>query len=204
MLDMYIKNRGMTKTIIHNNNRNIINQTNWDADYDGSVANVSLDLSKNGRNKHYDFKLNNDDLANMLSIPSVRQPIHKRLKMDFKKPQSFKQIFLELEPQTESSSSPLDFFEEIDTIYPSDNKKISSPILTHLSSPKLDEEFVMPFQDYSFNDYNLNGLEAVLKPKSHRKTKKSRRSKKSTPRTHRHHNYPSTRKSPRRSSSRRN
>ena len=88
MLDTYIKNRGMTKTIIHNNNHNTINETNWDADYDGDVANVSLDLSKNGRNKHLDFKLTNDDLANLLTIPSVRQPIHKRLKMDFKKPES--------------------------------------------------------------------------------------------------------------------
>jgi len=198
---MYIKNRGMTKTIIHNNNHNTVNQTNWDADYDGSVANVSLNLSKNGRNKHYDFKLTNDDLANMLSIPSVRQPIHKRLKMDFKKPESFKQIFLELEPETETD---LDL-DNIDTIFKETSKPISSPILTHLSSPKLDEEFVMPFQDYSLNGYDLNGLEAVLKPKSHRKTtRKSKKSKRSTHRTHRHHNYPSKRKSPRRTSSRRN
>ena len=63
MLDTYIKNRGTTKTIIHSNNHNTINETNWDADYDGNVANVSLDLSKNGRNKHMDFKLTNDDLA---------------------------------------------------------------------------------------------------------------------------------------------
>ena len=84
MLDTYIKNRGMSKTIVHKNNHNTINETNWDADYDGAVANVSLDLTKNGRNKHLDFKLTNDDLANMLSIPSVSQPIHKRLKMDFK------------------------------------------------------------------------------------------------------------------------
>ena len=88
MLDTYIKNRGMTKTIIHNNNRNTINETNWDADYDGDVANVSLDLSKNGRNKHLDFKFTNADLANLLTIPSVNKPIHKRLKMDFKKPKS--------------------------------------------------------------------------------------------------------------------
>ena len=113
MLDTYIKNRGMTKTIVHKNNHNTVNETSWDADYDGSVANVSLDLSKNGRNKHFDFKLTNDDLANMLSIPSVRQPIHKRLKMDFKKPESFKQIFLELEPESDPESSSLDFFEEI-------------------------------------------------------------------------------------------
>ena len=35
MLDTYIKNRGSTKTIIHNNNHNKISEANWDVDYDG-------------------------------------------------------------------------------------------------------------------------------------------------------------------------
>jgi hypothetical protein len=49
MLDTYIKNRGSTKTIIHDNNQNNINQINWDADYDGQNANISLDLTNNGK-----------------------------------------------------------------------------------------------------------------------------------------------------------
>lgn len=202
MLDTYIKNRGMTKTIVHNNNHNTINETNWDADYDGNVANVSLDFTKNGRNKHLDFKFTNDDLANLLTIPSVRQPIHKRIKMDFKKPtSSFDKIFLELEPGPEPETSSLDFFEEMDL--GTDN----SPVLTHLSSPKSGEEFIMPFQNYTLPVYTL---EQVLKPKtttrSNSRSKKSKKSKKSSKRfskktsSHRvrHHNYPSTRKSPHR------
>ena len=177
MLDTYIKNRGMTKTIIHNNNRNTINETNWDADYDGSVANVSLDLSKNGRNKHLDFKLTNDDLANMLSIPSVNQPIHKRIKMDFKKPKtSFDKIFLELEPGSDSSSDEeFDSFDNMNTIFDSNtfnkpDKKVSSPIeiqelLTHISSPKSNEEFIMPFQDYSLNSFKPV-IKVVHRPRS--------------------------------------
>ena len=39
MLDTYIKNRGSTKTIIHDNNRNNVNVIKWDADYDGTEAN---------------------------------------------------------------------------------------------------------------------------------------------------------------------
>lgn len=216
MLDTYIKNRGTTKTIIHSNNHNTINETNWDADYDGNVANISLDLSKNGRNKHMDFKLTNDDLANLLTVPSVNQPIHKRLKKDFVKPESFKQIFLELEPEHDSSSSSLDF----DNIFSdttlneeslnNNDKQVSNPIqelLTHLSSPNTNEEFVMPFQNNS-----LDSFKPVIKivnkssksSKSHRHSKRSKRSKNSkSSKRHKHHNYPLTRKSPRRHTPRR-
>ena len=228
MLDTYIKNRGMTKTIIHSNNHNTINETNWDADYDGKVANVSLDLSKNGRNKHMDFKLTNDDLANLLTVPSVNQPIHKRLKIDFVKPESFKQIFLELDPHSSSSSS-LDFddiFNDTtlkdstlkdtisnDTISNGENfngetfngenfngenfndsskKELAQldhiqDLLTHLSSPMPNEEYIMPFQNNSLASFKPV-IKIVHKPYKSRKR-------------HKHHNYPSTRKSATRKSS---
>ena len=212
MLDTYIKNRGMTKTIVHNNNRNTINETNWDADYDGDVANVSLDLTKNGRNKHLDFKFTNDDLANLLTIPSVKQPIHKRIKMDFKKPtSSFDKIFLEIEPDS-SSESDLDL-ENMNTIFDSNtfNKPISSStpiqeLLTHISSPKSNEEFIMPFQDYSLNSFKPV-IKVVHRPRSKSSKKSSKKLKSSRQRLSsrrvRHHNYPSKRKSPRRRTSRR-
>lgn len=214
MLDTYIKNRGMTKTIIHNNNRNTINETNWDADYDGDVANVSLDLTKNGRNKHLDFKFTNDDLANLLTIPSVRQPIHKRIKMDFKKPQSsFDKIFLEIgsdsDSDSDSSSDSDSELENMNTIF--DNKPVSSSapiqeLLTHISSPKSNEEFIMPFQDYSLVS-EQPVIKLVHRPRS-KSSKKSRSTRKSSKKSKssrrvRHHNYPSKRKSPRRSTSRR-
>ena len=85
MLNTYIKNRGSTKTIIHNNNHNAVNQLKWDADYDGNEANISVDLINNGKVGHYDVKLDNDDLAKILNVNSVKTPIHKRLKDDFKK-----------------------------------------------------------------------------------------------------------------------
>jgi len=226
MLDTYIKNRGMTKTIVHNNNRNTINETNWDADYDGDVANVSLDLTNNGRNKHLDFKLTNDDLANMLSIPSVNQPIHKRLKMDFKKPKtSFDKIFLELEPGS-SSDSDSDSDSDLEnmnmnTIFDSNTfKNDKSPIeiqelLTHISSPRSNEEFIMPFQDYSLNSFKPV-IKVVHRPRSKKLRKSSKKSRSSrkpsksrnsrqrlSSRRVKHHNYPSKRKSPRHHTSRR-
>ena len=84
MLDTFIKNRGETTTLLHNNNHNDISKINWDAEYDGDIANVSMDLNTNGRNEHFGIQLNNDDLADILNIPTVNTPIDKRLKIDFK------------------------------------------------------------------------------------------------------------------------
>jgi hypothetical protein len=227
MLDTYIKNRGMSKTIVHKNNRNIINKTNWDADYDGNVANISLDLSKNGRNKHLDFKFTNNDLANLLSIPSVNQPIHKRLKMDFQKPESsLEDIFLELDPDSDSDSDSSDSSDSdsdssaldlnninMNTIFdsnPLSDKPTTqiSPIqelLTHISSPKSNEEFIMPFQDYSLDKQPI--IKIVHKPKSSKKRSSSRKSSRKNLKVNnhkvRHHNYPATRKSSKRKSSKR-
>ena len=84
MLNTYIKNRGMTQTIIHNNNQNHFNEIDWDADYDGNNANISVTATTDGNKQHFDVKLDNEDLANLLSISSVNVPLHKRLKKDFK------------------------------------------------------------------------------------------------------------------------
>jgi len=223
MLDTYIKNRGMTKTIVHKNNRNTINKTNWDADYDGSVANLSLDLFKNGKNNHLDFKFTNDDLANILSIPSVNQPIHKRLKMDFRKPDSFEKIFLELDPDSDSDSdsdsssdsdSALDLNNmNMNTIFDS-NPLSDKPttqinpiqeLLTHISSPKSNEEFIMPFQDYSLDKQPV--IKVIHKPRSKSSKRKSNRSSRKSFKVNnrklKHHNYPATRKSSKRKSSKR-
>ena len=84
MQDIYIKNSGITKTLIHsnNNNKNEINEIKWDADYDGNVANISLDFNNNGMS-HYDMKFDNEDLANILNVPTINIPLEKRLKRDF-------------------------------------------------------------------------------------------------------------------------
>lgn len=82
MLNTYIKNRGLTQTIIRKNNKNQFNEINWNADYNGNMANISLVSNTNGEKQYYDIRLDNNDLASMLNIPSVNLPIDKRLKMD--------------------------------------------------------------------------------------------------------------------------
>lgn len=83
MLSTFIKNKGMSKTIIHNNNKNYYNEMEWDADYDGEQANISLDIDDNGSKGHIEMKMNNDEIAEILNIPTVSKTLDKRLRSDF-------------------------------------------------------------------------------------------------------------------------
>ena len=119
MLNTYIKNIGKTKTIIYDNNHNHINEINWDADYDGDVANLSLTTNNDGKNEQFEVSLNNDDLAKILNYPSVNTPIHKRLEYDYMNPK-----YKMLQPLLSEKN-----------IY-----KLPSSI----SSPKTSEEYIIP------------------------------------------------------------
>ena len=74
-----------TGNITMQNDSNV-DELKWNADYDGDVANIKLNITEHENiktDKGFHFKLTNNDLANMLSIPSVNIPIHKRLENDF-------------------------------------------------------------------------------------------------------------------------
>jgi len=103
MLNTYIKNQGISKTFVRNNNRKYTNEMNWDTDYDGDVANIRFDENQNGLQRHYEFSLDNEDLANILNVESVNIPIDKRLEMDFNQPQPSCKI--QVIPSTMTSSS---------------------------------------------------------------------------------------------------
>lgn len=67
-------------------NDNNVDELKWNANYDGDIANIKLNITEHENiktDKGFHFKLTNNDLANMLSIPSVNIPIHKRLENDF-------------------------------------------------------------------------------------------------------------------------
>ena len=84
MTDIYIKNKGYVKTFISENDKHKTNEMDWDADYDGDEANVSLRVNDDGKKQKYKLRLDNEDLADMLNIPSVNMPLEKRLLRDFK------------------------------------------------------------------------------------------------------------------------
>jgi hypothetical protein len=79
----YIENRGITQTLIRDNNNENISEIKWNADYDGKLANIKLNINDNGKSDKYNIQLNNNDLANLLNIPSVKRPLHQRLEDDF-------------------------------------------------------------------------------------------------------------------------
>lgn len=79
----YIKNKGVTQTVFSNNNHKTRNEIKWNAAYDGDHANIKVDLNDNGKKNKYHMQLNNQDLANLLSIPAVNKPLESRLHQDF-------------------------------------------------------------------------------------------------------------------------
>lgn len=83
MLNTYVKNRGETKSIIHENNHNKVNQVKWDAEYDGHDGNVSLDILDNNKKKHIDLKFDNHDLEQIFNVPSEKTSLDRRLLRDF-------------------------------------------------------------------------------------------------------------------------
>jgi hypothetical protein len=199
MLDTYIKNRGVSKTIIHNNNHNESSEVNWDADYDGDSANISLDMKDNGLSKHYDIKLTNEDLASILNVPSVDTPLNKRLLNDFNRaecsePDIYKIEFENLEPNvipfTKKSYDTMSLREPelIEYIKPPHKK------YTHISSPLQNEEFIIPVKidnktmdNYKFTPKRRHKrirthktYQVYKKPKSAKFHKTSRNSKKYT------------------------
>jgi hypothetical protein len=79
----YIQNKGVTQTVFSNNNQKTRNEIKWNAAYDGDRANIKVDLNDNGKKNKYRMQLNNQDLANLLSIPAVNKPLDSRLQQDF-------------------------------------------------------------------------------------------------------------------------
>lgn len=187
MLNTYIKNRGISKLLVHNNNQNQVNEINWDADYDGNTANISVDLNNNGRSNHYDIELDNNDLENILNMQSINMPLDKRLKSDFKKKQ-YKPYYAELIQNEPSLSSDVESFYQSSPI----KELIKSPTInTHISSPLSNEEILVPLSLSNNNTFpfTLTKKKRHYKPRTHKTYKAYRHfktaSKKSSKKTKR-------------------
>jgi hypothetical protein len=173
MLDTFIKNKGITKTIIHNKNQNYYNEVNWDADYDGEKAKISLDIDDNGSKNHMEMEMDNNELAEILNIPSVNKTLDKRLYNDFLSkrrshahtfaPTDFdtdKIIKVYLQPKSNYKKKRVHFGpdilpqneieNEIENEIQSDSSSDASTnptkedFYTHISSPAPQEELIFP------------------------------------------------------------
>ena len=147
MLNTYIKNRGHSETLFHNNNKNKFNEIDWEADYDGKTANISVTSDIKGRKRHYDIKLDNDDLANILNVSSVQTPIHKRLEQDFNEP-VFRNDPLVYQIELPNVKTPYmttatNYINKLDA--PSIDELLESDTPdSYLSSPLPNEELIIP------------------------------------------------------------
>jgi hypothetical protein len=84
---MLLNSRGKTRTIFQHNGHRDVNEINWDANYDGDAANVSLEIKDNGKRTHKkNLHLTNENLASLLSVPSVEGSLDQRLIKDFQLP----------------------------------------------------------------------------------------------------------------------
>lgn len=182
MLNTYIKNQGLSQTVIYNSNKKQkeFNEVNWNADYDGNEANISVTSNSNGHKKRYNVSLDNNDLANMLSVPSVNMPIDRRLDMDFNSP-TFENdpSILKIElPEIEDLINDM-----TDTASVSLGPKVAtSKLQSYLSSPLSNEEFIVPItiDDKTIDNYTLTPGKRH-KHKKHHKTYKVYKKVKSSP-----------------------
>ena len=188
MLNTYIKNRGITQTLINNNNQKQFNQINWDADYDGQNANISVTSDTDGNKNHFDVKLDNEDLANMLNIPSVSTPIDKRLQMDFddsfrREPQLLQIEIPDLKTPHVSPRKPSYLLEEPETDEQSIEELLESITPnSYLSSPLPDEELIAPISidDKISNRFTLTPHKRHKRPKTHKTYKVYKKPKSSS------------------------
>ena len=79
----YIKTMGSAKAYIQRGMQRDAKEVSWDVDYNGDNADIDLDIGTNGETTHYKAVLSNEDLANILNIPSVNEPLENRLQNDF-------------------------------------------------------------------------------------------------------------------------
>ena len=188
MLNTYIKNQGLSQTVIYNNNKKQkeFNEVNWNADYDGNQANISVTSNSNGDKKRYNVSLDNNDLANMLGVPSVNMPIDRRLDMDFNSPTFGNDpSILKIElPEIEDlindmTSSPASLSPKVASLRP---KVASSKLQSYLSSPLSNEEFIVPItiDDKTIDNYTFTPGKRH-KHKKHHKTYKVYKKVKSSP-----------------------
>ena len=171
MLNTFIKNKGYTKTIIHDHNKNKVNELKWDADYDGKNANIILSSTTDGKKKKIGIQLDNNDLANLLNIPSVNMSLHKRLKEDFIKKPYPKLLQIQLpQEDTELTDTEMET-PEIMPIPPS-SKSIEDLLSSQnfLSSPLPNDELIIPItiNDRLSHDYTLTSRRHHRRPKTHK------------------------------------
>lgn len=78
-----ILNKGNTQTLVNNNGKIDYNNTNWNASYDGKIADIDVTTNTNGKKDLFLIQLDNNDLQKIFSTPSDNLTIDQRLLKDY-------------------------------------------------------------------------------------------------------------------------
>jgi hypothetical protein len=62
-----------------------MNATNWNANYDGNTANLSMNINDNGFNEHIKMRMTNEELMKLVNVPTIQGAIDERLRETYLK-----------------------------------------------------------------------------------------------------------------------
>jgi hypothetical protein len=81
MDNVYIKSTGFTQTQVNDD----MNATNWNANYDGNTAKLSMNINNNGFNEHIKMRMTNEELMKLVNVPTIQGAIDERLRETYLK-----------------------------------------------------------------------------------------------------------------------
>jgi len=82
-MNTYIQKYGYTNTSIYNNNKINTQSLELLGNYDGNIANIDMKFNNNNNPKSFTFQLDNQDIIELLNMPSHHNSLEERLINDF-------------------------------------------------------------------------------------------------------------------------
>ena len=82
-MSSFVQTFGAVRTSVNNKNKRSEQVVKWVGDYDGNIADVKLAVNNNGDMENIRIQMDNEDLINMLNIPSQNAPLDERISADF-------------------------------------------------------------------------------------------------------------------------
>jgi len=77
------QSQGFMKTMMMNGSIKNERDVEWNSQYDGKKADLNVMTNLNGKKEKYHIQMNNQEMEQLLSQPSVEQRLDKRLIKDF-------------------------------------------------------------------------------------------------------------------------
>ena len=82
-MDNYITNTGSVETFVNKNGKKSLTKVIWNGDYNGTEANIDVNINKNGHDENMSITLDNNDILHLLNADADTYTIDERLTTDF-------------------------------------------------------------------------------------------------------------------------